>query len=168
MPPTARPILALSACLGLLLMLAAPVAAHAELVTSSPADGAQLDAVPAEAVLTFSAELDPQGSGFTVSDPDGDEVGSGTVDLQVADRNVLRGSIAGTARGTYTISWTAVAADGHEETGTLHFSVGGAGLADTSMPAGSVPTARIGWILLAAACAGLVARRVIDTRAVGR
>ena len=73
MPPMSRqhPILALAACTGMLLAIAAPVAAHAELVEAIPADGAQLDAVPAEAILTFSAELDPDGSRFAVTGPDG-------------------------------------------------------------------------------------------------
>lgn len=159
MPPVSRPILALFACTCLLLSLAAPVAAHAELVEATPADGTRLDAVPAEAILTFSAELDPHGSGFTVTGPDGSEVGSGTVDLQVAERNVLRGPIAAAARGTYSIAWTAVAADGHEETGTLHFSVEGARLADTALPHGSVPPALVGWLLVAAG-AVLLTRRV--------
>jgi methionine-rich copper-binding protein CopC len=161
MPRVSRPILALVACTSLLLAVAAPVVAHAELVATSPADGAQLDAVPAEATLTFSAELDPARSAFTVTGPDGDEVGSGTVDLQVADRNVLSGSIAGEERGAYAIAWTAVAADGHEGTGTLHFSVGGDGLADTSMPPGSAPIALVGWLLLAAAAA-LLGRRMLQ------
>ena len=162
MPPVSRPMLALVACTGLLLAVAAPVAAHAELVATSPADGAQLDAVPAEAMLTFSAELDPLRSGFTVTGPDGEKVGGGTVDLQVAERNVLRGTIAGQKDGAYSIAWTAVAADGHEGTGTLHFRVGDDGLADTALPHGSAPAVLVGWLLLLAAGAVWLTRRVLN------
>lgn len=159
MPPLSRPILALVACTSLLLGLVAPVAAHTEFVEATPADGARLDAVPPEVVLTFSAELDPDGSRFSVTAPDGSVAGSGTVDLQVADRNVLRGPIGGDAHGAYAIAWTAIAADGHEETGTLRFSVGAAGLADTALPYGSGPSGLVGWFLVAAGVA-LLSRRV--------
>ena len=162
MPPVPRPILALVACISLLLTVAAPVAAHAELVTTTPIDGAQLDAVPAEAVLSFSAELDPVSSGFVVTGPDGEPAGSGTVDLQVPDRNVMRGSMTGSGDGTYSIAWTAVAADGHEGTGTLKFTVGGEALADTALPPTPGPAALIGWLLLGAAGATLFGRRLLQ------
>ena len=57
--------------------LPAAAAAHAELESSTPAAGANLDTAPTTVTLTFSEELKPDGSSFTVKDADGHEVGSG-------------------------------------------------------------------------------------------
>jgi methionine-rich copper-binding protein CopC len=119
-----RPLGALAA-IALLLALAAPVAAHEELVASEPAAGATLETPPTEVVLTFSGELAPE-SGFVVLDPAGEEVGTGELDLDVAERNILRGDVVIADDGTYTVSWTAVAADEHPEEGTYTFVVGAA------------------------------------------
>lgn len=117
--PRTAPLLSLA----LLLASAGPVAAHAELVSTSPAGGAELDAPPAEVVVTFDDELDPTTSRFVVTDEDGDEVGVGEVDLTVPERNVLRGVVAGEGPGEYTVAWTVTAADGHTEEGTFSFTV---------------------------------------------
>ena len=74
--------------------LPAVAVAHAELVSSDPEAGANLDAAPSEVTLTFDDELEPDGSGFTVTDHHDDEVGSGTLDLDVADRNILAGGVS--------------------------------------------------------------------------
>ena len=117
----------------LLLAVPSTAAAHAELASSDPAAGATLDEPPPRVVLTFGGGLDPDGSGFTVTDADGAEVGAGTVDLGVAERNVLRGTVAIEADGTYEVHWTAVAEDGHPEEGTFTFAVGGPVAPDTAM-----------------------------------
>ena len=157
MPPVLRRVARLAALLVCFLIGAAPVAAHAELVAATPADGARLGHAPMEAVLTFSDELDPDGSRFRVLAPDGSVAGTGSVDLDVADRNVLRGAIEANGNGTYAIEWTAVASDGHEESGALTFRVGSAALANTAL-AGQSPAPAIGWLLLAAAATLLVLR----------
>lgn len=106
-------------------VLAVPgtVAGHAELTGTTPEDGARLDAPPAEVVLVFDGELDPEGSSFTVTGPDGTEVGTGAVDLEVAGRNEMRGAVSSSGSGEYTVAWSAVAEDGHAEEGSLSFTV---------------------------------------------
>jgi len=105
-----------------LALVAPPLAsAHAELLSTSPADGVNLDEAPTEVVMVFDGELDPDGSEFTVTDASGAEVGAGEVDLDVAERNEMRGDVEITAPGTYTVTWTAVAADGDEESGEFAF-----------------------------------------------
>ena len=83
--------------------------------------GSNLDTVPTEVTLTFDGELDPDGSGFTVTDHHGEEVGSGEVDLDVADRNVLAGTVTIDESGIYTVAWTVLGADGHEISGSFSF-----------------------------------------------
>ena len=97
--------------------------AHAGLVSSSPAAGETLATPPDAVTLVFERELAPDGSGFTVTDPDGVVVGEGGLDLAVAERNQVRGGVQITEPGTYAVAWSAVASDGHEETGDFVFTV---------------------------------------------
>ncbi len=95
--------------------------AHVELISSSPEAGANLDSAPTEVTVTFDDEVDPDHSTFTVTDADGNEVGSGEVDLTVADRNVLRGDVSVSDPGVYTVNYTVAGVDGHEIDGTFSF-----------------------------------------------
>ena len=104
-----------------LLAIPSAASAHAELVSSSPASGDNLDSAPTEVIVTFDDELDPDHSSFTVADADGNEVGSGEVDLTVADRNVLRGEVAIADPGVYTVTYVIAGLDGHEIEGTFSF-----------------------------------------------
>lgn len=134
--------------------------AHAELESSSPADGATLTDAPGEVRLVFGGELDPDGTGFSVTDEDGAVVGDGTLDLSVADRNELSGAVDITEGGTYTVSWTATSLDGHAEEGVVTFGVAldaGGAPPDTAVPTTSATSALLGLLLLAAAL--MLARR---------
>ena len=117
-----------------LLSLPGSAAGHAELVASDPADGGVLVTRPDEVELTFHGELDPDGSAFTVIGPSGEVVGSGDVDLDVAERNVMRAVIDEGGEGRYEVRWTAVSIDGHAEEGSLGFSVGSAEAPNTALP----------------------------------
>jgi methionine-rich copper-binding protein CopC len=103
--------------------LAAPpaVMGHVELISSSPQAGDNLDAAPTEVTLTFDDELDPDRSSFTVTDADGGTVGSGEVDLTVADRNVMTGAVSITDPGVYTVGYRVVGVDGHVLGGAFSF-----------------------------------------------
>jgi methionine-rich copper-binding protein CopC len=156
-----RSILAGVSIAALLAAMPAVAAAHAELESSTPAAGENLDTAPTEVTLTFSEELDPDGSSFTVVDADGHEVGSGEVDLTVADRNVMAGDLTITDPGLFTIEYTVVAADGHESGGTLSFGYSADETIpqstteeppDTALPRPSLPLAPlVGWLLVALA-----------------
>jgi copper resistance protein C len=145
-----------------LAMVALPIAAsaHSELDTSMPADGANLQIAPAEVALTFSAELDPDGSGFTVTDPTGAQVSTGKVDLNVAARNILRGEVSITKPGNYRVAWTSLSLDGDQLKGTVTFGYRSLSAPNTAMPGGAdpFPPGAAGVLLLAFAIL-LVARR---------
>lgn len=132
--PITRPAALLLAAL--LAAIPATANAHAELVTTDPVAGGVLDAPPTEVALTFDGELAPDGSGFTVTDANGTEVGSGMLDLEVAERNVLRGPFEAEAEGRYEVAWSAVAVDGHREEGTFAFTIGSSrpDTPDTALP----------------------------------
>lgn len=126
--------------------------AHADLESSTPEAGADVESAPSEVVLTFSGELGPD-SAFVVTDAAGGTVGEGGLDLDVAVRNVLSGSVDITQPGIYTVSWSAVSIDGHAEEGSFEFGFQSdaaaaagappddAGSPDTAMPASGAPGA---------------------------
>lgn len=161
-----RNLFALMAALSLALVPAV-VAAHAHLETSAPAAGENLDEAPDEVVLTFDDELNPDGSSFTVTDADGTEVGSGEVDLDVADRSEMRGDVAIDEPGLYTVTWTIVGSDGHEVTGEFSFGF----QSDDPVPTGEAPNTALlapvdaGHVVLAGILA-LVAALVATARRV--
>jgi copper resistance protein C len=149
---------AVAGLVGLAAMTPPAVLGHAELESSTPRSGATLATAPTEVALVFGGELVPDGSGFTVTDDDGRTVGSGELDLAVAERSELRGPVTITRHGTFTVAWTSVAADGHRETGAFTFTYG-TPAPDTaaSAPTGA-PTGTVGSLLLLIAAAMLVRR----------
>jgi methionine-rich copper-binding protein CopC len=140
------------------------VLAHAELSSSSPAADDTLNVPPAAVSLVFDGELTPDGTGFTVTDPDGDVVGEGALDLTVAERNEVRGDLDAGGPGTYTVTWTATAADGHQERGDFSFSVAASDAEQpntaTMPPAGDRLLRWLGSIVLIVA-ASMAVRRVL-------
>lgn len=155
----------------MLVLAAAPASAHAELAAASPEPGSELEAPPDEVVLVFDGELDPESSGFVVTDAGGTELGRGEVDLEVAERNQLRGAVEMDEAGEVTVAWSVAAADGHPDEGSYTFTVvaaedgaddgtQGDGAPDTAMPAGkgSSPLVLVGLVLVLAAAGSSAAR----------
>lgn len=150
--------------------------AHVSLVSSDPEAGMNLDTAPTEVTLTFDGELEPDGSGFTVHDHHGDEVGSGELDLDVADRNVLHGAVTISEPGVYTVEWTVLGTDGHEITGSFSFGYAtdeeipdgetdghGHENPDTALTATTTtaPATALGLVMLLAAGVLVVRRRMV-------
>lgn len=162
LPMRPTPIAMATAALALAALPAVSLA-HSVLVSSTPTAGATIDAPPDEIVLVFASELDPDGTTFAATDATGATVGRGELDLDVADRNEVRGPVAISADGTYTVSWTAVALDGHTEAGEFAFTVGRTSdrqSPDTATPARGAPwRAALGLILLLGA--GVTAMRCV-------
>jgi copper resistance protein C len=117
--------LAFTAAVSAASLLGAPsAAAHAELRSSDPAEGAALNALPATMTLTFTEAPSPGKSLVTLGatrlplSPV-----AGRPDALAAD---LRG-VPGTVRGPVTVAWRSVSADdGHVADGVIRFSVGAA------------------------------------------
>jgi copper resistance protein C len=131
--------LACAVLLGLILLLidAIPIAAHAELVSSDPADNADVEApFDGPIVLTFDEALAP-GSKADLKGPDGSTVGSATVD---GDKLVFRPDQA-LGPGRYTIQWTSIGADSDVDRGILAFMVVAPPATATPPPAPTAPPA---------------------------
>jgi methionine-rich copper-binding protein CopC len=97
--------------------------AHTHITTSSPSGGSFLTAAPSEVRVSFDAEIRPAGSTMSVIAPGGAEVNAGPVRI-AADRRTLAVPLrASLADGLYTVTWTAVAADGDEAEGSFDFGL---------------------------------------------
>ena len=124
-------LVAVAAASLLVLAVAAPVLAHAELVSSDPADKAVLAASPTTITLTFSEDLDASKSSFKVVGPAG-TVGTGKVG-GVTTQMLLPG--LSLVPGDYEIQWTSMSTDQHLLRGTLTFTMSAA----TAAPATASP-----------------------------
>ncbi len=101
--------------------LAATAGAHAALIGSDPADGAELAQQPARISATFNEPMQPQFAAMTVIGPDGTlwSDGEPTVDGAVISVAVRSGGPA----GTYTVNYRATSADGHVVKGSWGYRV---------------------------------------------
>jgi methionine-rich copper-binding protein CopC len=112
--------------------------AHVTLVSSTPADSAQLDTPPAIVELVFSEPVDPRLVTVVVSSADGAQWQDGA---PVVSEAVVAQAVRPLANaGGYTVGYRVVSSDGHPVTGELGFSVA----APVSTPPASSPTAAAG------------------------
>ena len=95
-----------------------PAEGHASLVSSSPADGAQIATAPVTVELTFSEDVD---SGFVgVTAPDGSTVKTSEPSI---DGATLSADLAASEQhGRYTVAYRIVSADGHPVSGEITFT----------------------------------------------
>ena len=118
----ARALAAAAVAIGVTALTLAPAAAHSELASSDPADGAELASAPRRVVLTFNEDVQETGTAVTVTDSSGarvdDEAG-----LRVDGVDVVAPLAPDTGSGEYTVAYRVVSADGHVISGTLHFTV---------------------------------------------
>ena len=109
------------AVLGLALV-AAPAAAHNELIASNPADRAVLDTAPTDVVLEFDQPVQTEFGLVAVLDATGVHHERG--EPQVVG-SIVTQALGALGAGAYEISYRVGSADGHPITGTLIFTVAG-------------------------------------------
>jgi copper transport protein len=131
-------VAALLALLGILAAPAAPASAHAELVDSSPKNGARLDRPPAQVTLTFTENVTLIEGGVRLVDARGSTVATRE---PTVDGHTLTLVLPPRLRdGSYLVDWRVVSADGHPVGGALSFGVGAtASAAGTSQQADTAP-----------------------------
>jgi copper transport protein len=106
-----------------LVLGASPAAAHAELVSTSPAADSVLATTPDAIVLTFSEMVDPVERSIELVDARGETVVTGPVD-QDRGHDTLAVEVVAPLDGSYVVSWRAVSADSHPIGGAFTFAVG--------------------------------------------
>lgn len=106
-----------------LVIAPAVASAHDVLVSSSPAVDSSVETLPAELVLTFSANLieGPQATQIEITAPDGRPVHAG--EPVVAGTTVTVPLIAEAPAGVYSVSWRVVGSDTHPISGEFSFEV---------------------------------------------
>jgi copper transport protein len=109
---------------GLLVLVASPSFAHATVESSDPAPDSLLKVVPAEVTITFDEAVTAVPEALRVFGPDGSRVDSGVLLRPDGDGSKVGADIAGTAKGTYLVSWRVISADSHPVSGAFTFSVG--------------------------------------------
>ena len=137
--------------LGILVAGPAPSAlAHADLILSTPDDGARLAAVPTEVELTFSEDLLPETVVVSVEDSAGMVIR--VLELEVDGADVIVTWPPGLTGTDYTVNYRVVSQDGHPVSGSLAFTVDGPrspgpvgipGLASIPRPASAVDRRRV-------------------------
>jgi hypothetical protein len=116
--------------------LAPSAAAHSELVSSDPADGASLDAPPTTVSFTFNEPLLPDFVRFIATDPAGE-----TGDLPVSAVEGPTATIdwpAGAPGGEWTVQYRVVSQDGHPIEGGITFTYAAA--SPTASPSSPSPS----------------------------
>ncbi|WP_051452127.1 copper resistance CopC/CopD family protein [Actinospica robiniae] len=109
-----------------LLVAAGTASAHADVVSSSPAQGTLLTAEPSQVILDYSEAVTLRLSSISVIAPDGRKVAAGAPSYGATGEDSLAVALAPDAsEGTYVVDWQATAADdGHATSGFVTFSVG--------------------------------------------
>lgn len=114
--------------LGILIAGPAPQAlAHADLILSTPDDGARLAEVPTEIELTFSEDLLPETVVVSVEDSAGMVIR--VLDYEVDGADVIVTWPPGLSGSDYTVNYRVVSQDGHPVSGSLAFTVEGPAVA---------------------------------------
>lgn len=144
----------------LVLLTGAPAVGHAGLVSTDPVDGSTVAALPEQLTLTFNEPVRLPGA-HAVSGVAAD--GSVWAVAAVArDKQVLVVPLDDPGTGTLALSWRVVADDGHELSGTLRFTVEGAGAtAVPAVPADAATSVDLAtWVARGTVGLGLVALAV--------
>jgi copper transport protein len=104
---------------------AAPaVAAHATLVSTTPAGGAVLGRPPARVSATFDEPVGVSANSLEVFAPDGSRVEAGATAHGREPQEITVRLRSGLVHGTYTVGWHVISADSHPVGGAFTFSVG--------------------------------------------
>ena len=117
MPAPIRRMWALLAVAFFAAAVASPAAAHTDLVSSNPEDGQTLTAPPEQVTLRFGEDLLTGGAQVVAKDDTGVKVGLGPAEVSGTRLSATWPQTAD--GGTYTVSWRAVADDGHPLEGDL-------------------------------------------------
>jgi len=181
--------LALAAAL--LLVLPRVAAAHADLVSSTPADGAAiaLTAAPTTLTLTFNEEVAKDVTTVQVTGPDGASAASGPATISFDDPKVVTVGLNTLTSGKYSVKWHAVTSDDNGQTdGSFSFTIvnntggttsggttsggttSGEGVTSSTLPTSGAPwtlpaALLAGGLALVVLSAGLVLRRGLGRRA---
>ncbi|KXZ61789.1 Copper resistance protein C precursor [Microbacterium laevaniformans] len=107
---------------GLLFAVAAPAAAHDEIVSSSPEAGSTIPVVPEEISLTFSGEILTDFSAVIIEvvAANGQNLASGD---PIIDGTTVTQAVQPGQAGVFTVRWRVVSSDGHPISNEYQYTV---------------------------------------------
>jgi methionine-rich copper-binding protein CopC len=120
--PMKKSVASIVAVLAAILILigAGPVAAHDELLSTTPTDGTALSVAPDDITLKFAAEPIKNTSKLVATSDAGEQFA--LTEVSVAGSTVTAQWPNSAPTGTYKVAWRSVGSDGHPLTGTFTFS----------------------------------------------
>jgi copper transport protein len=125
--PVRRLGLAGFGALAILTATAAPAAAHAALVSTSPSQSAHYPSNAPPNIVTVTFDDDVTTTAKSIGVYDGAGHAMNVVPVQTANKKVVEAKLPRLSQGNYAVVWHIVSDDGHPETGAFTFSVGAAG-----------------------------------------
>ncbi|QKE83927.1 copper resistance CopC family protein [Arthrobacter sp. NEB 688] len=143
-PGARRAVLPAVLALLALLLLAPAASAHATLERSDPPNGGMVATGRTSLTLWFGEDIAPAASSISLEGAQGRV--PVTVTVEPGDR-VVHVATPPLTRGTYTVTWAVVAADGHPTRGTLVF---GSGFRPDGLPEADSPLPPVTPVLLRA------------------
>jgi methionine-rich copper-binding protein CopC len=106
-----------------MLMVPAPIWAHAFLDHSDPAVGSTVPTAPAALHIWFTQELEPAFTWVQVTDKSGASVNDGPATIDPGNNQEMDVKLKPLAAGTYTVKWHALSVDTHTTEGDFTFQV---------------------------------------------
>jgi copper transport protein len=142
----------LAACAFLALAAAPPALAHAELLKTEPSNDAVVERPPARVSVRFNEAVETSFGAIRVYDAGAKRVDAGDVE-RPSSREVATSLDARLPRGTYTVTWRIVSADGHPLSGAFVFHVERpgarpAGVAAEVLDDDSPPSVQVGFTVV--------------------
>jgi methionine-rich copper-binding protein CopC len=117
----------IAAALALLVLGPAAALAHAELVTSDPANGTTLTASPVTVTATYKEAFDTKRSSMELLGPDGATRATNEPAAAATAESMTISGLGTLAAGTYSVRWTTITPDDNGiERGTFTFTVAAA------------------------------------------
>lgn len=133
--PVYRSLAGVVAALALLVIGPAAVLAHADLVTSDPANGTTLTASPATITATYAEAFDTKRSSMELLGPDGATLATNEPATEATAESMTIPGFSTLAAGTYSVRWTTITPDDNGiERGTFTFTVAAATFARSASP----------------------------------
>jgi len=107
-----------------LLVGAAPASAHAQLISTSPQQGALLERSPDQVVLTFGEDVQARTDAIEVLTSSGNDLRVGSSHHPPGRADQVAAALPADLHGTYVVTWRVISADTHPVQGAFTFSVG--------------------------------------------
>ena len=136
--PAHRWLASVTAVTALLVLGPAAALAHAELVTSNPANGATLTASPVTISATFAEPFDTTRSSMELLGPDGATLAPNEPGVAATAESMTISGFGTLAAGTYSVRWTTITPDDNGiERGTFAFTLATATAVPSASPSAS-------------------------------